>query len=143
MHSENTPKEIKACMNCGSLDLTAFGAITDLKTPAENGRAFQQRYRCKICDYCGISISFDSEEDRSKYEELKKLRKEDLHSFSRSRWEIIRNTKSSWCISIAAGIIFFIVGAINLFKHDVAGLFFYGASLFFLAIGISELRHSE
>lgn len=84
-------KEVKACMNCGSRNITASIWSTSLNKKSMIGKkgvyikgvegyALCPFYFCKDCNYVGNPIIFDSEEDRLKFVELKRKEKEQIEN---------------------------------------------------------------
>jgi hypothetical protein len=133
-------KEIAACMNCGSKDITGIVAATYIRY--EGPKRISQRHRCRECEYFGIPMLFGSEEERLEYAEFRKTRKHDLPSvFEAPPDKIEKDAKSSKQLSLGAGFAFFIIGLLYMFQHELLiGFMFYGASFFFLVLAIGYAR---
>ena len=130
-------------MNCGSNDLSTFGAITSLKPRAGNMNAYPQRYRCDSCGFFGVPVFFDSEEERLHFAELKKSKNDNsLLEYKASSKD--KYGKVMGYVYVFSGLIFFAAGFFSLLGREaIIGFGLYAASLLFLGVGISTLRNKK
>lgn len=137
--TENCSGEVLACMNCGSNNITGVVAASDVRYCGP--KHTDPRQRCRDCEYFGVPIVLDSEEERLKYAEFRKKRKHDIPYIFE---DATTKKKQPWFLrhlSLEAAIAFFIIGLLYMMQHEFGmGFAFYLSSAFFLILEINSLR---